>query len=133
MSGFIAPAHDSPRITSMPDQDLALVILDISGYTAFMKLKAISLTHAQFVITQLLEAVIDGAKKPLNINKIEGDAVLLFAPLAEPESESARAVWEGTQSCLGAFNRRRAELAALNTCHCSACDQIGDLRLKAIV
>lgn len=38
---------------------VALVLVDISGYTRFMKLHAMSLLHVESIITELLEAVID--------------------------------------------------------------------------
>ena len=56
-----------------------LVITDISGYTSFIKHRAVSLLHAEAIVTDLLEAVIDRAAHPLAVNKLEGDAALLYA------------------------------------------------------
>ena len=50
-----------------------LLIADIGGYTRFMKVHRINLAHAQYVVAQLLEAVIDGATE-LELSKLEGDA-----------------------------------------------------------
>ena len=53
-----------------------LVIADIGGYTKFMKVHRINLAHAQYVVAQLLEAVIDGAGKKLELAKLESGAVV---------------------------------------------------------
>lgn len=58
---------------------VAIVLADISGYTRFVKAHGVSLLHAEEIITELLEAVIDGAEFPLKLAKLEGDAVFLYA------------------------------------------------------
>src|SRR5690349_7142089 len=57
----------------------ALVLADISGYTRFMRNHKTTLLHAEGIITQLLESVIDKAEFPLTISKLEGDAVFMYA------------------------------------------------------
>ncbi len=56
---------------------LALVLADISGYTQFVNRHKMSLLHAEQIITDLLEAVIDQAEYPLQVSKLEGDAVFV--------------------------------------------------------
>jgi len=58
----------------MEIQRVVMVLADISGYTCFMKLHIGSLLHAEFIIAELLEAVIDHTEYPLTLSKIEGDA-----------------------------------------------------------
>ena len=60
---------------------VVLVLADISGYTRFMRVHTMSLLHAEAIITDLLEAVIDQAEHPLTLSKLEGDAVFLYATL----------------------------------------------------
>ena len=60
---------------------VALVLADIGGYTRFIRLHALSVVHAQEIVTELLEAVIDRAEHPLRLNKLEGDAAFLSAEL----------------------------------------------------
>src|SRR3712207_4267282 len=59
----------------------ALVLADISGYTAFLREHARTQTvlHAEAIITDLLEAVIDSAEYPLTLAKLEGDAAFFYA------------------------------------------------------
>ena len=55
-----------------------LVIVDVSGYTNFIRHRAVSLIHAEAIITELLESVLDRASHPLIVNKLEGDAASLL-------------------------------------------------------
>lgn len=56
-----------------------LLIADISGYTKFLRLHRLNTAHAQLVITELLESIIDATMPPLKVSKVEGDAVLFYA------------------------------------------------------
>jgi class 3 adenylate cyclase len=114
---------------------VCLVIADISGYTRFLKLRTLSLLHAEEVISTLLEAVVSEAEYPLQLSKFEGDAVFLYA-VAEPDARAAaRDVYAQIRSFFNAFHQTQAELIKTTDggCVCEACRHIGDLRLKAIV
>lgn len=111
-----------------------LVIADISGYTAFIHERQTSLLHAEQIITELMEAVIDRAAHPLTVNKLEGDAALMYAETAPGDTSAARdvlaqvkAFFPGFSACIG---KQRAERGG---CGCDACANIDKLRLKAFV
>jgi hypothetical protein len=110
-----------------------LVLADISGYTRFTRLRALSLLHAEEIITELLEAVIDKAQYPLQIAKLEGDAVFLFADAGEDPAAAARDVVRQVTGFFEAFQARTRRLAATSICPCQACGSISDLKLKVIV
>ena len=55
-----------------------LVLADISGYTHFSRLHFTSLLHAEEIITELMESILQSAEFPLQVGQLEGDAVLLF-------------------------------------------------------
>jgi hypothetical protein len=114
---------------------VALVLADISGYTRFMKLHTVSLLHAEVIITDLLEAVIDHAEYPLTLSKLEGDAAFLYAPL-EAGSDGRAATQDILRQVIAfteAFKTRERELIACNVCACEACLTIGQLKLKAFL
>jgi hypothetical protein len=70
----------------MADMELTpvyLVLADISGYTRFVTLHGASVLHAEEIITNLMEAVLDATAAPLVLNKLEGDAAFLYAPAAD--------------------------------------------------
>jgi hypothetical protein len=114
---------------------VCLVIADISGYTKFLKLRILSLLHAEEIISSLLEAVVSEAEYPLQLSKFEGDAVFLYA-VAEPDAHAAaRDVYKQIHSFFDAFHRTQMQLIQTTDggCLCEACRHIGDLRLKAVV
>ena len=112
-----------------------LVIVDISGYTDFITNRQVSLLHAEQIITELMESVIDRCVHPLVVNKLEGDAALLFR---EHDPADARAVTVDVLGQVGAFFPAfDACLARLKHerrhCSCDACTNTDRLRLKAFV
>lgn len=118
------------------ERDTFLVIPDISGYTRFIELNQFSAGHAQYVVSELLHAVIDAAKPVLKPKGIEGDAVFFYAfsECDDPSDGVAGSqVGLATVDLLNAFYQRRAELKHCNACHCKACSHIDDLHLKVVV
>lgn len=59
------------------EQKVILIITDISGYTRFMLSNRQSLRHGQIIITELTKEIIPQVDIPLEISKLEGDAVFL--------------------------------------------------------
>lgn len=112
-----------------------LVLADISGYTHFSRLHYTSLLHAEQIISELLESIIDTAQFPLATGHLEGDAVLLFAQVpGGREAEAARDVANQVSQFFISFNQREKMLIACDAgCVCQACQQIGDLKLKAVI
>jgi hypothetical protein len=112
-----------------------LVMVDISGYTRFMTFHATSLLHAEAIVTELLEAVLDQADYPLTIAKLEGDAVFLYAELRP--GEEVAAAHDITRQIGAMFNsfyaKERAFLDCRHGCACDACARIGQLKLKEIL
>ncbi len=112
----------------------ALVIVDISGYTQFLRQRSLTLLHAEEIITQLLEAVIDAAEYPLTLNKLEGDAAFLYALMEDEHEKVAKDILKQVQAFFPAFERKAAELDQDTAyCDCDACSQISHLKLKAFV
>lgn len=113
---------------------VALVIVDISGYTRFIQFHKTSLLHAQEIISQLLECVIDKASNPLTLNKLEGDAAFLYAELGDEQVNTIRDVVGQVKEFFVAFHAKTYELSGSRAnCPCEACQRIRDLRLKAIL
>ena len=127
--------HQSGATGSGPQlKHVAIVIADIGGYTRFIRLQKSTLLHAQEIISQLLETVIDGASYPLKLNKLEGDAALLYAEIDEADAQAARDVATQVSTFFAGFHAKAAELSGTRAaCACDACRHILDLRLKAVL
>jgi hypothetical protein len=114
-------------------QRALLVIADIGGYTKFMRVHRINLAHAQYVVAQLLEAVIDGAGRRLELAKLEGDAAFFYALLPErSKKDSVAELGEILSKIRRAFLTKRLELETTRVCNCDSCVQAGQLKLKFV-
>lgn len=119
----------------MEAKKVALVIVDISGYTHFIRTQKTSEIHAEEIIFELLEAVIDKAEYPLTLNKLEGDAVFLYAEVNEKEmAKAAREIARQVQGFFNVFyNRAKTLTQERAECGCNACSRVHDLRLKVLL
>jgi class 3 adenylate cyclase len=113
----------------------ALFLVDISGYTQFIRSQKLSAIHAEEIIFELLEAVINQAAHPLILNKLEGDATFLYAEMNnENQIEVARDVARQAREFFKVFYERVLTLSMERSdCDCDACQSIFELRLKAIL
>lgn len=111
-----------------------LVIADISGYTAFIKHRNVSLVHAEAIITDLLDAVIDRAEHPLRLNKLEGDAALFWLETGDDRAAAVADAMAQVAAMFPAFAQRLAKVAEdRSACGCDACAKVNSLALKAFV
>jgi len=109
-----------------------IVLVDISGYTRFIQSHRKSLLHSEGIITKLMGKVVDAARHPLILNKLEGDAALFYA-LAPDPGAAARDVLEQVQGLFAAFYALLAQMSVCDCCRCEACGNMRGLDLKAIV
>ena len=113
---------------------VSLILADISGYTNFVTMHRISVLHAEQIITELMEAIISQIETPLVLNKLEGDAVFLYARAGD-EAGLAKKVLDKALAFFSSFKGRQQELikAGEGGCSCEACCNINKLSLKIIV
>jgi len=69
------------------EQQLVIILADISGYTKFMVENQQAAVHGQLCITFLIETILREVNIPLQLQEIEGDAVFLYA--AHPGNDAA--------------------------------------------
>jgi hypothetical protein len=125
-------------MTRLEDREhrVLLIIADISGYTRFMMANAKVLVHAQMIITDLLETILVGFEYPVEVSKIEGDAVFMYCKMdsddwAQPQTR-ARLSQQVLTSYTNFFDRM-TELNQSRVCVCFACANMERLRLKTVV
>ena len=119
-----------------------IALVDISGYTNFVsghnldssKDKKLSQgqAHAEHIISDLLEKVIDELDGVLTINKLEGDAALFYAIPDDP-NELSELIIEKLQTSFKKFNQHINDILFCETWACSTCPEVGDLKLKSFV
>ncbi len=117
-------------------QPVLLMLVDISGYTQFMVSHDKELRHSQMIIGELLESLMHQVDVPLQVSRIEGDALFLYAIKSGDEE-----VWRRRSSNLverllalfQVFKERLLEIGAYSVCKCDACVEVGDLKLKIVV
>ena len=117
----------------MDIKPVSMVLADISGYTSFMRHHSTSLLHAEQIITDLLETVIDSAEFPLSLSKLEGDAIFFYAVTDSNKEAATRDIARQVVSFFQAFKIKEQTLISHSICTCDACTNIDHLELKAIL
>jgi len=114
-------------------QNAVIVLADISGYTRFIKLHGMALAHAESIITELLDSIIDHSKYPLTLNKLEGDAALFYALADENPQAVAKSVLQQVNGFFQAFGLRKKEIGVDALCNCGGCTEVVHLNIKTVV
>lgn len=107
-----------------------LLIADIGGYTKFMNVHRINLAHAQDVVAQLLEAILESSG-PFKLAKLEGDAAFLYAPMPHSGADASQ-LSQHVAAIRTAFLERRRQLDIDRFCSCDGCVQASQLNLKFV-
>jgi len=105
------------------------VIADISGYTRF--LTDSELEHANGIVAELLNAIINTVHAPLTVSSVAGDAVLMYGSV--PEGTSGQSVLESVELLYCAFASALETMVLNTTCQCNACANISSLGLKIVM
>ena len=93
-----------------------LVLADISGYTSY--LAGTELTHAQEILTDLLETIVGQLTPALSFSKLEGDAVFAYA--SDGALARGETLVELIENTYAAFRGRQEAMHRRTTCECSA-------------
>lgn len=128
-----APRHTLYEIEGV-EQDVFLLIADISGYTRFVTANQTTIIHSHLIINELLDTLITRLEAPVRVAKLEGDAVFLYALRNDfPVDAAGAQVGRKIVEFFHAFSQRLDELARGRICRCDACLSIERLRLKVLV
>jgi hypothetical protein len=122
--------------TATNPEPVLLIIADISGYTRYMTANAKTLAHSQTIITELIHALVHEIELPLEIAKLEGDAIFLYCrknSVTQPWTEARCVIAERLLKFFRQFSSRLSELSDSTTCTCNACTHIEKLQLKVVV
>ena len=114
---------------SSVSMDGLLVIADITGYTAF--LRESELEHAEDSLRSLLNLLLDHTRPPLVVSRLQGDAVISYAP--KGSFQQGQTLVETIESTYLAFRQALERMVINTTCTCNACRNIPNLDLKFFV
>jgi hypothetical protein len=114
------------RTKEAPQQAL-LFIPDITGFTDFVSHTEID--HAQHIIRELLEVIIDANDIGMEISEIEGDAILFYRLGRAP---TAAELLAQVQKMFLRFHTHLKKYETHRICHCGACRTANDLSIKFI-
>ncbi|NND33134.1 MAG: DUF2652 domain-containing protein [Saprospiraceae bacterium] len=117
----------SSRKAQRNDQKALIFIPDISGFTEFVHNTEIH--HAQHIIEELLEVLIDTNEIGLEVSEIEGDAILFYrfgkAPTAAELLAQIQRMYVNFQAHIRRYETHRI-------CQCGACSATHKLSLKFV-
>jgi hypothetical protein len=89
------------------------------------------LEHAQDSLHNLLQVLIANTKPPLVISRLEGDAIISYAP--KGSFLQGQTIIESLESTYVAFRLAQQRMRLNTTCTCMACKNIPNLDLKFFV
>ena len=118
-----------------------IVLVDISGYTNFVSKHNISSSenkkldfgqaHAEHIISDLLEKVINELDEVLTINKLQGDAALFYG-ISRNNNYLSDKILEKLQTSFEVFSQRLEELKFVESCKCGTFVHYGYFLIKEI-
>ena len=117
----------------MSIKQIFIILVDISGYTNFIRLHKMSLLHAEKIIGELMECMLDEVELPVVAHEILGDAISLYS-LDDGSPDMADNIYKQLEKYFLAFHTREAYLLReCGYCICDACNNVGQLKIKAIL
>jgi hypothetical protein len=117
----------------MQIKPVALVLMEISADPSHAGQHDPALPPVEQMITELLKAVLDTAQLPLTLNKLEGDAALLYAVASNGDETAARSVAGQARAFFKTFNARKEALAASPGYSAGARQAIHALRFRVLL
>lgn len=105
-----------------------LIFADITGYTAYIG--GTELMHAQDVVADLLETIVDSIEPVFTLSKLEGDAAFAYA---DSSTIHPSLVMDTVEAAYFSFQKRLRDIVHSTTCECDACVRIPSLDLKFFV
>ncbi len=109
-------------------QRVCLLLADLSGYTAY--LAASEPERAPAMAADLVETVVRQLRPTFRLEKLEGDAAFMIAPL---DGLTGTSLLDAIDATTAAFRSRIRSLERATTCTCEACRRIPELDLKFVV
>ncbi|HUV28768.1 MAG TPA: DUF2652 domain-containing protein [Anaerolineales bacterium] len=106
----------------------------ISGYTRFIVTNEKEMVHSQIIVRDLISTISE-IKAPMQLIRLEGDALFLYVDKGDPLVR-----WELVRVTLleilieffRVFSNKITELTLHKICNCNACNNVDRLKLKVV-
>lgn len=108
-------------------QPALLFMPDISGFTSFVSNTEI--LHAQNIVQEVLEVIINSNQMDLQVSEIEGDAVFFYRLGSPP---SFQELLQQVQTMFTRFHQHLRLYSVQRICPCEACISASKLKLKIV-
>jgi class 3 adenylate cyclase len=118
------------------EQQLVMILADISGYTKFMVENQLVAVHGQQCVTFLIETLLREVDIPLHLQAIEGDAIFLYAANTGDDHvwrEMLIQIRTNLIRFFEVFIEAMVTAGEATPCKCAICRNAKDLKLKIIV
>ncbi len=116
----------SKQAISQPSHQSALLFMpDISGFTEFVSTTEIQ--HAQSIIGELLEIIMESNQLNFQVSAIEGDAIFFYRL---GEAPALHQLLEQVQHMFTKFHQQLKRYDHERICQCGACTAAKNLKLK---
>lgn len=111
------------------NMEMFFFIIDISGYTRYMLANPLEMQHAKLSLSFLIEGLVKRIDLPLEISKLEGDAIFLYLKKSQKDP-----LWLNQKLFLffQIFERALHDLRLSTICPCGACQNLDKLTVKII-
>jgi hypothetical protein len=106
-----------------------LVLIDITGYTYF--LTQVDLEEGEVILRDLMETLVKNVQSPLQVAKLEGDAIFAYAP--DGSFMQGQTLLEALENIYKAFRIMQHELLLNRQCSVQAYDLLPTLDIKMTV
>jgi carbon monoxide dehydrogenase subunit G len=113
--------------TSTAVQPALLFMPDITGFTEFVS--STEITHAQSIIQEVLEIIIESNQINLEVGEIEGDAIFFYRIGQRPTLDQ---LLKQVQTMFTKFHQHLQLYEKQRICPCQACSSAAQLKLKII-
>jgi hypothetical protein len=114
------------QVVSEPTVQPALLFMpDISGFTEFVN--QMEILHAQSIVRELLEVIIESNQINLQVSEIEGDAIFFYRLGNAPTMEQ---LLDQVQLMFTRFHQQLQRYDHERICTCGACKSAKGLKLK---
>jgi len=111
------------------EKEMFFFMADISGYTNYMLTNQMETQHGKLSISFLIESLVKSIDLPIEISKLEGDAIFMFIRKKVDDP-----LWLSKKMLqfFSLFEKKLQDLKLSTACQCGACNNIEKLTIKVI-